>query len=219
MNVLLITLLTLVLGSLLFGFVMPAAVSGKLSRWLYGFGRYWKLAISMNKELGGYVHDTAMSQFIAPECFHCATGTWTYVAGQVANTISYHKAAGNETTVINIPITIPSNSVAGKGSYLKSVEIDYEITIAEPTSITPLVNLVTRGADTAVAVVSAQAFTQSPAAAGAKSVDQHRLTLTITTPFWIDNDQYVLVQLSIPTGAGGCVLDLYGAVANYTLRA
>jgi hypothetical protein len=218
MNILLLILITLVAGALFYGVLMPSAMNGSLTRWSKSFGKYWKLAISMNKELGGYVHDTAMSQFIAPNTFHVATGTWTMVAGQVAHTISYHKAAANETTVVSIPIHVPSNSVAGKGAYLKSVEIDYEITIAEPTSITPLVNLVTRGADTAVATVAAQTFTQSPAAASAKTVEQHKLVLTITSPFWIDNDQYVLVELSIPTGAGGCVLDFYGAVANFTLR-
>ncbi len=69
-----------------------------------------------------------------------------------------------------------------------------------------------------MAVVAAQAVTQSPAAAAAKTVDQHKLVLTLTTPVWIDNDEYVLVQLSLAAGAGGTTQHFLGAVANYTAR-
>ncbi len=70
----------------------------------------------------GYVHDTHMSQFIPPTAFHCVTGTWTYTAGTVAGTISKHKATADDTYVVNIPIMIPTNSVALKGAKLASVE-------------------------------------------------------------------------------------------------
>lgn len=166
----------------------------------------------------GYIHDTAMSQYIAPTAFHYVTGTWTDAAGNVAGTIVKQKATGAETSVVNIPILIPSNSVAQKGGYLKSVEIDYEILAAAATSITATVNKVTRGADGAVAVVAAQTATQDlTAATDAADVDQHKLTVTITTPFWIDNDVYVLVSLSCVC-ATNTVLEFLGAVANFTLR-
>ena len=90
--------------------------------------------------------------------------------------------------------------------------------VAQPTSITFTVNKVTRGADTAVAVVAAQAKTDGVAAASAKTVDQHKQTLTITAPFWIDNDEYVLVEMAIVAGAGGNTMDFLGAVANFTER-
>jgi hypothetical protein len=80
------------------------------------------------------------------------------------------------------------------------------------------VNKVTRGAEGAVAVVAAQAKTDTVAAAAAKTADQHRQVLTLTTPIWIDNDEYVLVELSLVAGAGGTVNDFLGAVANFTLR-
>ena len=166
----------------------------------------------------GYVHDTAMSQFIPPTTFHCVTGTWTEAAGNVAGTIVRQKAAAAETAVVNVPIIIPSNSVAQKGAYLKSIEIDYEILTAAATSITAAVNKVTRGADGAVAVVAAQTATQDlTAATDAADVDQHKLTVTITTPIWVDNDEYVLVELSCVC-ATTTVLEFLGAVANYTLR-
>jgi hypothetical protein len=158
-----------------------------------------------------------MSQFIPPSLFHFSTATITYVAGQVAGTIVAHRAAGAQTSLVTIPIVIPSNSVALKGSLLKSIEIDYELQATEPTSITFTINKVTRGADTAVAVVAAQAFTAAIAAAGAKTVDQHKQVLTITTPFWVLNTEYVLVEMSMVCPTGGTAQFL-GAVANFTER-
>jgi len=166
----------------------------------------------------GYVHDTQMSQYLPPTMFHYNVGTWTQVAGQVTDTIVYHRAAANETAVVNIPIMIPSNAAGYKGAYLKSIEIDYELLVAEPTSITPVLNKVTRGADTAVAVVTVPAVTYLPAQASAKTVDQHKLVVTLTTPEWIDNDVYFLLELTIVAGAGGNTTDILGAVVNYTLR-
>jgi hypothetical protein len=166
-----------------------------------------------------YVHDTSMSQFIPCSLFHFSTGTITEDAGQKAGTIAKHRAAANQTTLITIPILIPSNASALQGSYLKSVEIDYEILTAEPTSLTFTVNKVTRGADGADAVVAAQTHTATLTAATGKTVDEHKNVLTITTPFWIDNDEYVLVELSLVAGAGGNTADFLGAVANYTFRA
>ncbi len=171
-----------------------------------------------NGQLGGYVHDTAMSQYIPPTAFHIVTGTWTQAAGAVAGTIAMHKAAAAETATVNIPIMIPSNSVGLKGSYLKSIEVDYEILILACTSVTATLNKVARGADTAVAVVSAPTITQDlVAATTAASADQHKLTVTLTTPAWIDNDEYYLLKLAF-VAAATSTIDLLGAVANFTER-
>lgn len=163
------------------------------------------------------IHNTHFAQFIPPTVFHCVTGTYTDIAGLVAGTIGKHRAAASSTAVITIPILVPSNSVALQGVKLESIEIDYEITTGEPTSMTWTLNKVTRGADGAVAVVAAVTKTNTLSAATGKAVDQHRETITITTPAWIDNDVYYLLELSCPAGATA-VLDFYGAVANFTLR-
>jgi hypothetical protein len=102
--------------------------------------------------------------------------------------------------------------------YLKSIEIDYEILIAEPTTLTFTVNKVTRGADTAVAVVAAVTKTTSLTAATCKTVDQHKQVITLSIPAWIDNDEYYLLELSMVAGAGGNTTDFLAAVANFTLR-
>jgi hypothetical protein len=164
------------------------------------------------------IHDTAMSQFIPPTLIHFSTGTITYIAGQTVGTIVAHRAAANQTTLITIPVLIPSNASALKGSLLKSIEIDYEILTAEPTSLTWTVNKVTRGADGADASIAEVTKTASLSAATAKAVDEHKQVLTITTPFWIAEDEYVLVELALEAGAGGNTADFLGAVANFTAR-
>jgi hypothetical protein len=166
----------------------------------------------------GYVHDTHMSQYIPPTAWHFATATMTQVAGQTAGTIALHRAAANETSVITIPVILPSNSAAFKGSKLVSIEVDYEILTAEPTSLTWTLNKVTRGANGADATVTAITKTNTVADAGAKTVDEHKQTITVTTPAYIDNDEYYLLELSLVAGAGGNTTDFLGAVANFTLR-
>lgn len=164
------------------------------------------------------IHNTSFSQFVSPLNFHVVTGTWTQAAGQVAGTICLHKAATAETSIVTIPIEVPSNSNALNGSKLASIEVDYEVQVADLTSITAVLNKVTRGVEGAVAVVSAPAFTQSPTAALAKVVEQHRLVITLTTPAWVDNDEYYLLKLSCVAPAT-TTLDFLAAVANFTFRA
>jgi hypothetical protein len=164
------------------------------------------------------MHNTHFSQFIPVTLFHPVTGTFTWVAGDVAGTIAMNRAAANETSVITIPIMVPSNSIALQGSKLVSIEVDYENKGAEYTSYTFTLNKVTRGIDGAVAVVSAVTKTDAIAAADSHSVDQHKQIITITTPAWIDNDEYYLLEMSIVAGAGGGTSKYLGAVANFTAR-
>ncbi len=169
----------------------------------------------------GYVNDTAMSLYVPPTLFHCVTGTWTEAAGQVAGTIVKTVDDVNQTSTVNIPIPVPSNSVALKGSLLKSIEIDFEVVTAAMEEVTAVVNKVTRGADTAVAVVAAQTFTYDAGhdtAAKRYAVAKHKMTLTITTPFWVDNDEYVLVELTVNQAGDTGVIELLGAVANFNKR-
>lgn len=163
------------------------------------------------------INNTHVSQFIPPLDFMCVTGTWTEIAGQVTGTICKHKAAAAETTVVSIPILIPGNSVALQGAKLVSIEVDYEVLVADCTSITTVLNKVTRGADLAVAVVTQPTVTQSPTAALSKVTDQHKLVVTLSTPEWVSNGAYYILQMTCVCPAT-TQLDFLGAVANYTLR-
>ncbi len=167
----------------------------------------------------GYVHDTHMQKFIPPTMFHAVTGTWANAAGNVAHTIVLQKTAGAETATVTIPLAVPSNSSDEKGSKIASVEIDYEILAAVATSITATVWKIARGADGAVAVATQVTATQDlTAATDAADVDQHCLTVSITTPEYIDDDDYWFVELACVCAAG-TVLEFLGAQVNFTLRA
>ena len=172
----------------------------------------------------GYVHDPNLSLYIPPTAMMPITGTWTEVAGQVAGTICKHKAAAAETSIVYIPIPLPSHSgvdaggVAIKGSLIESIEFDYEVLIAACTSVTAALTKIKRGADGSVAVVSTITATQDlTAATDAADVDQHKLTLTVTTPFYIENDEELIATLTC-IAAATTTLDILGAVANYTAR-
>jgi len=167
----------------------------------------------------GYVHDTHMQKFIPPTMFHAVTGTWANAAGNVAHTIVLQKTAGAETATVTIPLAVPGNSSDEKGSKIASVEIDYEILTSAATSITATVWKIARGADGAVAVATQVTATQNlTAATDAADVDQHALTVTITTPEYIDDDDYWFVELACVCAAG-TVLEFLGAQVNFTLRA
>ena len=164
-------------------------------------------------------HNTSMSQFIPATAMLPITGTWTEAAGQVAGTVCKHKAAAAETATVYIPVKLPSNSVGQIGSMLKSIEVDYEVLVAACTSVTATLKKITRGADTAVAVVTTVTTTQDLAAAtSAATVDQHKLIVTVTTPAWIDNDEYYSLELAC-VAAATTQLDILAAVANFTARA
>ncbi len=153
---------------------------------------------------------------------HFVTGTWSDAAGQFAGTIVKKVDNANQTGVVNIPIQSHPTPLPCRVPNCTSIEIDFEITVAGMTAVTPVVNKVTRGADGAVAVVAAPAFsydTGHDTAAERIDVDQHKMTLTITTPFWVDNDVYVLVELSVDQAGDGGLFEVLGAFANYTLRA
>ena len=167
----------------------------------------------------GYVHDTHMQQFIPPTMFHEITGTWAKAAGNVAHTIVTQKVAAAETATVTIPLLVPGNSIDLKGSMIASVEVDYEILTAAATSITATMWKIARGADDAVAVATQITVTQDlVAATTAAEVDQHNLLITVTTPEYIDDDDYWFVELACVCAAT-TVLEFLGAQVNYTLRA
>src|SRR3972149_3726739 len=73
----------------------------------------------------GYVHDTAMSQFVPPNQIGVSAGTWTFAVA--SNVWSNDRTAADASFTAYIPIPIPSNSVALKGAKLVSIEFMYLI--------------------------------------------------------------------------------------------
>ena len=171
-------------------------------------------------QIGGYVNNTAISYWIPPMRMHYVTGTWADAAGAVANTIAKTCSLGDNTAVITIPVVPLQSSVAAQGFYLTSVNVWFESLTAAPTALDALIFSNTLPADTAVMVAAAVTFdydTGHDTAGERDNVDQHKMTLTLTTPVWIDNDMIYNVQITID-GATNTVIHSLGARVNGTLR-
>lgn len=200
----------------------PDSRMGRLERKWVQF-RHWLAVRYRFPELGGYVHDTAMAIIFPPSHMHFVTGTWADAAGAVAGTIVKAKSAADQTSVINIPITLLQNSVAQKGSYLRSVDIWWNTTVAALDAAGAIVTinrfvLPANGAAFPAAVTHAFSYdTGNDTAAETDDLDEHKMTLTLTTPIWMDDDDFVTVALTMDAAATS-VIALHAARANFTLR-
>lgn len=211
LSLVLMVLAILLLGGLLASFPVLLHGGGNLAR-----PRGWRAVL---EELGGYVHDTAMSFWITAQSMGYTVGVWTFTI--VSNVgLMRHTAAAN-VSVIHIPITLPQNSVALKGSYLKSIDIWYKVATAAMNAVTPVVTkVIAPGDNAAFPAVTTPAFTYDAGhdtAAERIAIQNHKMTLTITAPFWLDDDDEAYVELTLDA-ALTTVVDVYGARANFTLR-
>jgi hypothetical protein len=167
------------------------------------------------------IHDTHVSQFITPPDCHYVTGTWSDAAGAVAGSIVKVKAATDQIGVVTIPICPPQNASGLKGSFLKTIDIWWNCTVAAMDAVTALIHQIILPADTtAFPAVVALAFTYDTGhdtAAERLTLAQHKMTLTLTIPIFLDDDDLIQVQLSADAAATS-VFAFHGARANYTLR-
>lgn len=174
----------------------------------------------------GYIHDTAMAQFIPPTAFGFSAGTWTLAVA--SNVWSYNRTAADASFTIFMPIPIPSNSVALKGAYLVSVELMYSIATAACDDFVAatcalykdtLQATAASGSGTlnTAAIVTGTLDTGHDTAAELKAVDEHRLKWSLTTAAWIDNDEAYHFE-AVVDAAAATVFKVFGGIANYTLR-
>ncbi len=230
LQIVIASILLALAGGLVFYNLIPLAFTDKsLRNDIHRLRAYlalrWHILTRYTMELGGYVHDTHMSSWISPNMCSYITGTWTDAAGAVTGTVTKAKAAADETGVIYIPISaaVPSNSSALKGSYITSIDLYWATTTAalDAAGATALIDrfvLPINGA--AFPALVAHTFTYdtgNDTAAETDDLDEHAMTLTITTPFWLDNDDVLQVRLTLDAAATS-VIKFHGARVNYTLR-
>lgn len=166
----------------------------------------------------GYIHDTGFTQFTPPTLAFGDTAAWTLGAGQTSNSVVLKCDATDEVANLFIPLLLPSNSGANKGALLKSVEIDYEIVTAACDAVTFTLYKMTRGASGSDVTVASVTVTASLDATACKAVDELKQVLTLSTPAYVDNDEYYWVKIAFDKAATSTV-EFLGAFANYTLRA
>ena len=174
----------------------------------------------------GYVHDVAMSQFIPPTQFAFSAGTWTMAVA--TNVWSYNRTAADASFTLYAPVTIPSNSVALKGSKLLSFELMYSIATAAADDFVAATCALYKdtfqataasgsGTLNTAAIATGTLDTGHDAAAELKAADEHRLKWTLTTAAWIDNDAGYHFE-AVVDAAAGTVFKVFGGIINYTLR-
>ena len=215
-------ILLMALGSFILLYWLPTVAKGRPSEYLRNLIIN---TLRYSGEVGGYVHDTSVSAWISPNMCSYITGTWTDAVGAVTGTVVKQCNAAHQTSVIYVPISAAtwSNSVGLKGSYIKSIDLYYAVTTAalDAAGATALIDkfvLPVNGA--AFPTLSAQAFTYdtgNDTAAETDDLDEHTMTLTLTTPLWLDNDDLLQVRLTLDAAATS-VVRFHGARVNITLR-
>ncbi|MCC7361226.1 MAG: hypothetical protein IT317_17200 [Anaerolineales bacterium] len=196
------------------------SASDKVLRGWRRFMRYWRVRFRA-PEQGGYVHDTSMSLAIHPNQVMKSAGTWTEVETSVADVWALRRSAADATCNVRIPVLLPSNSAAQKGAYLKSVDVYYTVATAALDSLAAAIYETNLPADGAAAVAAtAHAFSYDSGHDTAPEridVDEHAMTLTLTTPVWLDAGDLFHVEVALDAAATS-VFDFLGARVNYTLR-
>ena len=167
----------------------------------------------------GYVHDKHMSVFIPPAAIGKSAGTWTPAVS--SNVASEGRAAADASFTLNIPVLVPSNAKALKGAKLKSIDIYYKIATAAADDFATVelskMTLPVTGTAVSGAAVTTTEDSGHDTAAERKAAGDHTMTVTVTTPAWVDdNDAYVLTL--IVDAAATTVFTLFGARANFELR-
>lgn len=172
------------------------------------------------------INNTHFSQFIPPTALQFSAGTWTDAVA--SNVWCKTRAAADAAFTVMIPVVIPSNSIALQGAKLVSIDIMYEITTGacdDVTSFKLYKDSFSASAasgsgtiNTAAEVTAVTWDTGHDTAAERKAIDQHRAVVTLTTPAWIDNDEGYHLEL-IFDAAANSVVNMFGAIANFTFKA
>ncbi len=172
------------------------------------------------------INNTHFSQFIPPQVITASAGTWTMAVA--SNVWSNNRTAAAAATTVCIPVPIPSNSVALQGAKLQSIEFMYSIGTADLTdfaslklykdTLQPSAASGSGTLNTAAEVTGVTLDAGHDTAAERKAQDEHRAVITLTTPVFIDNDETYHVE-AVMDCAASSVVKIFGAIANYTMRA
>lgn len=168
----------------------------------------------------GYVNDTQMRQFIPPFMCGKTAGTWTPTIA--SNVVSDNRTAADASFTLLIPIFLPSNGAHLKGAYLTAIDVWYTIATAAADDFATVelekMTLPASGSALSGAAIEITVDTAHDTAAERKATgDAHKMTITLDTAEWIDEDEVLYLQLVVDAAAT-TVFKFYGARASFTLR-
>jgi hypothetical protein len=166
----------------------------------------------------GYVVQKSMSEFIPPSMVQKTAGTWTPTLA--SNVWSDVRTAADASFSLAIPINLMASSDGYRGAYVKSIDVFYKIATAAAddfatVSLEKMALPATGAAPTGAALTVTQ-DTGHDTAAERKATGDHTMTVTLSTPEWLDNDEALVLTLTVDAAAT-TVFTLYGARVNYDL--
>jgi len=166
----------------------------------------------------GYLHDL-VSTFIPFTSFAHSAGTWTQTVA--SNVWFTRRTAADAAATTYVPLAFaPQRDGALKGSKLESVEFHFRVGTGALDAMEAHLYKATLGADGSlltVAEVTTTYDTGHDSAAERIDVDEHTMTLTPSTATYLDDNEYLFLEVVYDGSATG-VIDEFGAVANWTWR-
>jgi hypothetical protein len=160
-----------------------------------------------------------MSEFIPPAAIGKTAGTWTpAIANNLPNEA---RGAADGVFTLLVPVTVPSSANYHNGARLKSIDLYYAISVGACDDVASFsldkITLPANASAPTGAAVTATADSANDTGAKRKTAAAHTLTITVTTPEWVDNDTAYVLSLVVDAAANS-VFTLYGARANFDLR-
>ena len=165
----------------------------------------------------GYTNDTHMAQVIPVSSWQTA-GTCVWTHSVASNLVKSARTANDTAFSLFIPIVLPGNDSGLKCTRLKSIDVYYNVGTADLTAFTaPLLTKMTLNAHTVAPTGAAVTTTYLPANATLLTQAEKKLIVTITTPEWIDDESYYILDLEIDPAATS-TMSFYACRANYDFR-
>lgn len=166
----------------------------------------------------GYVHDN-VSIVVPFTRFAHSAGTWT---ATVASNVWYNRrTAADAAATTYIPLGgVPQRDGATKGAKLNSVSVDFRVVTAALDAMEAHLYKATMAADGTLFTVAEVTTTYDAghdSAAERIDVDEHKMTLTVTTPTWLDDGEMLFVEV-VYDAAATSLIDEFWATGNWTLR-
>jgi hypothetical protein len=166
----------------------------------------------------GYV-DEQLNLFIPPETMQVSAGTW---ADAVASNVwTKNRTAADASFTLKVPIPVPAKDDL-VGAKLVSVTLMFSVATGALDACASDLLKDTLSADGTINSAASVSFTYDTghdAAAERIDIDEHRMTLTLDTPAWIDGDgETYHVELTVDAAANS-VFKYFGSIATFRLRA
>ncbi|MFN2125233.1 MAG: hypothetical protein ACK2UP_17185 [Candidatus Promineifilaceae bacterium] len=166
----------------------------------------------------GYV-DEDLYLFVPPQAVAHSAGTWTLAVA--SNVWSTNRTAADAAWVTYVPVPVPAKA-KDVGAKLLDITVMFSVATGALDSLAAAIYKDTLAADgtlNTAASVTTTYDTGHDSAAERIDIDEHRMTLTLSTPVFIDGDGETYHLEISGDAAANSVFKFFGALVHYRLRA